>query len=352
MTRFKRLSLALAAAVGIGLLPPVQARGKAFAVLADALGAPLPRPFARPAERVEVRLGGVTGDLYEPTEGAPAILLIPGAAPKGKDDPRAVRLARSLARSNRTVFVPTLRLSSMRLERADIEGLVDAIGALARRTDRPVVVLGISYGGSLGMIAAADQRVRTDIELVAVFGAFFDLRGLIQAASTGVSLVGERRVPWGGDPRAGEVLREAALELVPRPQRDVLAAAFDRRDQGIPEDLPPEARSVYELVVNRDPRQTAALAARLGAHASKVIRDFSPSTFADQIASPVVAIHSTDDPVTPYGEAVRLKAALPDARLVTVSLFEHVDVDGLSPRALPDLIRTWRFTSWVLEAQE
>ena len=64
---------------------------------------------------------------------------------------------------------------------------------------------------------------------------------------------------------------------------------------------------------------------------------------------------TTDDPAVPYGELVRLSAALPHARTITVESFQHVDFDVTSPSqwlgAVRDLGRTWRFTRIVLEAR-
>ncbi len=94
----------------VALIPSVQARGKALGVLAEAVGVSFPRPFAPPVRRRPVSLDGVTGHLYVAGRSAPAMILVPGAAPRGKDDPRAIRLARSLARAGRVVFVPDLEL--------------------------------------------------------------------------------------------------------------------------------------------------------------------------------------------------------------------------------------------------
>lgn len=330
--------------------PLVQARGKALAVLAEALGAPFPRPFAPAVARAGIVLEGVRGDIYEPRAGAPGIVVLPGAAPEGKDDPRAIRLATALARAGRTVFVPTLRLSDRNFDLADIADIRTSIRALADRTGDKVVVLGISYGGSFALIAAADPATAENITTLALFGAYFDLRGLIQAASTGTSVVGDRRIAWEPDPRAREVLREAAVQLVPEAQQDALRDVLEGRGEAA--DLPDEAAAVHRLVTNDDPDRTYDLADELGPHGGKLIADFSPSAVADRIEVPVVALHSTDDPVTPYGEAIRLERGLEDVRLVSVSLFQHVDFEGTSLiAALPDLLGAWRFASWVIGAQ-
>ena len=352
MSRRRRwISLAAAAIAGLGLLPPVQARLKAVGVLTEALGLPFPRPFAHEITRRETELSEVRGDLYSSSTGAPALVLLPGAAPKGKDDPRAIRLAEALARAGRTVFVPDLALAQRRFTGQDIERIVVATEALVEDTGHHVGLVGISFGGSFALIAAADDRIADDIEQVAVFGAYFDLIGVIQAISSGFSVVNGREIPWEADPRALDVLRFYSLNLVSEAARPALSKALEGKRAS--EELPPAARAVYELVMNRDPERSYALAGRLGPLATRTLHDFSPSSVADGVKAPVVALHSIDDPVVPYGEAVRLEETMPDVRLLTVEVFHHVDLEGVSLlKALPDLFNIWRFTSWVISAQE
>jgi pimeloyl-ACP methyl ester carboxylesterase len=83
-----------------------------------------------------------------------------------------------------------------------------------------------------------------------------------------------------------------------------------------------------------------------------VIEAFSPSTFAERIDVPVLAMHSTDDPLVPYAELSRLEAGMPGAETATVHLLRHVDFQPTSVAdwtdAMPDLVQLWRFTTWVL----
>jgi pimeloyl-ACP methyl ester carboxylesterase len=343
-------------ATGIGLLPPIQARGKSLLVLAEALGLPAPRPFAIPFRRGEVSLDGVTGDLYLPARPSPPIVLLPGAAPRGKEDPRAVRLARSLARAGRAVFVPDLELSERRFATEDLDRIARAVVALDAHpsTDGPVQILGISYGGSFGLVAAADPRVRGHLTQVSVFGAYWDLVGVVQAVTTGVSVVDGRRIPWRADPRAEGILRQVAVRLAPVRSREDLRAVLAGRSP--PSSLRPGARTLHALLVNRDPERTFALASRLRPDAREVLWRFSPSSVGPDIEVPVVAMHSLDDPAVPYGEAVRLTAALPEARSIGLRLFRHVDVRASSipevAAALGELAEAWTFATWVVAAQE
>jgi hypothetical protein len=359
--RFPVRAVAAAASIVVvagllALLPPIRARAKAAGVLAEALGLPLPRPFAAPVRRGEVRLEGVLGDLYVPGRPAPPVLLLPGAAPRGREDPRAVRLAFALARAGRAVFVPELELYDQTFTERDLDRIARAVVGLDDLgvSRGGVQIVGISYGGSFGLVAAADPRVRDRLVQVAVFGAYWDLVGVIQGVTTGVSLVDGRRYPWAAHPRADEILQRVALHLVSKGSRPELRMALDGSRPG--RSLPSDARALHALMVNRDPDRTFELAAPLDPSDRGVLRRFSPSSVGDRIEAPVVAMHSVDDPAVPFGEAVRLSRALPGSRLVEVRLFRHVDLRSDSTEevlgVMGDLLRAWRFATWVVGAQE
>jgi acetyl esterase/lipase len=340
--------------VTLGLLPAVQARGKAAAVLAESLEAPLPRPFAADVRREPADLDGVTGHLYRPGAEAPAVVLVPGAARRGKDDPRVVRLARAIARAERVVFVPDLSLAQARFDPVDIDRLVRAVAALRGQPGvrGRVALLGFSVGGSFALVAAADRRISTEVAAVATFGAYFDLLGCIQAATTGVSVAGGRRWPWQADPRARQVLRDIAVQFTEPAGREPLRAALEGRRSAAR--LPGGARAAYDLVTNTDPERTYALGSGLDPTGRRLLARFSPATVATEVLAPVLAVHSFDDPLVPYGELHRLAAGLPGARTMTVRSFRHVDPgsDGSRLGLLRDLVTSWRFTAQVLAHQE
>lgn len=349
--RVRRIAVPAAVLASLGLLPPVQARVKALAVLAQSLNFSVPRPFAADVTRAEIELEGVTGDLYSPAGKAPGMVLVHGAAPRGKDDERLVRLAYSLARARRAVFVPALELANREFKHADIDRIATSVEALSRHVGDEVSVLGISYGGSLAMIAVAEPDIADRIDQLALFGAYYDLVGMIQGVTTGVSLIGDRRVGWDADPRALEVFRRYAVQLAPANQRRAVRAALKanfERDM-----LKPAGRAVVNLVENDDPASTYEIAKELSPKARELLAEFSPSSVVNRIRVPVLVLHSMDDPVVPYGEALRIKKALPDTRVATVRHFRHVDFTGASLlRAVPDAFNAWRFTSWVLSVQE
>lgn len=338
-----------------GFLPPVQARGKALAVLAESVGIDLPRPFAPEIRRADLSLDGVTGHLYAPRDSAPPIMLLPGAAPLGKDDPRAVRLARSLVRAGRAVFIPDLTLYEQRFDTEDLDRIVRATLAFESHpaASEKVLLLGVSYGGAFALIAAADPRLRGRLSQVATFGAYWDLVGVIQAVTTGTSVVGGIRVPWEGHPAARSILEEVIVGLAPdEVRRDLRAALATDSSAG----LAPDGLAIFELLRNPDPERTPELAERVPAVLRDVLEGFSPASVLERLEVPVVALHSTNDPAVPYGELLRLRAALPEARTLTVSSFRHVDPSTSSSGGWTSLVAdawdAWRFTSWILAAQE
>ncbi len=344
----------LVVVLAVAFLQPVRVRVASAAVLADALDLPMVRPFAAEVDRQPATFGGVDGDLYDPGSGAPAIVLIPGATPAGTDDARAVALADAMARADRAVFVPELEVYDQDVVRADVDRLVRVAAALADERDAPVVLLGFSFGGSLGLLAAADDHLDDRVALAAVFGAYFDLTGVLQAATTGEGVVDGQVIAWDPAPEADDIVRERLLEMLPVEMRDPVEQALaGERD---PATLAGPARAAVELLTNDDPHRTFALVEALPDTVRDRLREVSPSSVAGALDVPVVAMHATDDPAVPYAELLRLEAAVPHARTITVGSFEHVDFRLGAPREWPrvgaDLWRVWSFATDVLDAQD
>ena len=334
------------------LAEPVRVRAVAATTMADALGLPVVRPAAAEVERERTILAGVEGDLYDVGPDEPAVVLIPGAAPRGIEDPRIVRLAEAVARAGRTVFVPQLEVYEQDLVTDDIDRIVAVTRALSGPERGAAVLVGTSFGGSLGLLAAADDRLADRVALVATFGAYVDLVGVLQAVTTGRSLVDGEEIPWPDPhPDAEQIVAEQVASLLPAAHRRELQRLLDgdadREDAGAP------AVAAYDLLTHDDPARTQALAERLPEPARERIAEVSPATVADALVDvPVIAMHSVRDPAIPYGELRRLEQALPHARLVTLERFDHVELDLDGPgdvvEALGDLRRVWHFTTTVL----
>ena len=346
------VALALLVVVAAVVVPGVRAAAKAPFVLAGALDGPVPADWAGSVEREEAVLGDVLVDRYSRSSPAPPVLLVPGAARQGREDSRVISLATSLAAAGRDVVVPELALYEQELDLGDVDRVVRVADALCP-PGGGLVLLGFSFGGSLALVAAADRRLAGCIDLVATFGAYADLVGMVQAAATGVSVVDGERYPWRtrDEGVARQVLEDAATDLVPQEQRERMRRAFAERD---PSGLPAGSRAVYRLVTTEDPDEVRALVDRLPPRARQVLENLSPVAVADRITARVVAAHAVDDPAVPYAELLRLRQAFPQAETMTVESFQHVDFTSTGEIAtlLSDLVTACDFMRAVLRPQE
>lgn len=335
------------------LVPPSRARMTAATTVAEGLQLPSWRPLAPPVTVRTQSVAGNPADVYVSAGNVPVVVLVPGAVPAGRDDPRVQRVATALARADRRVVVPELEVYDERLVAADRERLVDSVLELS--DGQPVVLVGISFGGSLALVAAADSRLDGHVAGVATFGAYADLVGVVQAATTGVSVVDGRAVPWDADPRAEQIVRDELTSLLPSRGARAVRAALETSD---PAHLPGRgARAVYDILANDRPQRTYPLARDLPVPVRERLAVVSPASVADGLSDvPVIAMHTRDDPVVPYGELLRLGAAIPHAELLTVDSLEHAELRVTSPDGwlgtLADLRTLWSFVSRTLRWQE
>lgn len=335
--------------LAVAVVATISSRGVAGTTVADALGWAVPRPFAPELAREVVDADGVEVDRYRPqgplVGDRGLIVLIPGAAPDGRQDTRVVAVAQALARADRVVVVPELEVYDEELVPADIDRIGRVVTALDTG-NRTLVLAGVSFGGSLGLVAAADPAIAGRVDLVATFGAYADLGGVVQAATTGVSLVDGEPIPWNGDPRAADVVRDQLLRLLDEESRDLLVRALEGDED--PEALGPGLRAVHDLLRNQDPERTPELLAALPSVAQARLAAVSPARAAADLQVPVVAMHAVDDPVIPYGELRRLEQTLPRVETMTLTTFEHVGLDTAGETRWWDPARDiWTVTGFV-----
>lgn len=351
------LALVLLLVIVAPLTPPVWTRAVAFATVADGLDLAVPRPLAPEVERDVGAVGGVEVDRHGPAgwptaaTPPPAIVIVPGAAPAGRLDTRVLALSEAIARAGRVVVVPELEVYGEELVPADVERIARVVTALAPEHG-PVALVGVSFGGSLSLVAAADPAVGELVSLVATFGAYADLGGVVQAATTGVSLVDGARFAWDGDPRAAAVVRDQLLGLLDDDEAEAVADAL--AGDLDPASLPEELRAVHELLANDDPALTPELLDQAPDVVRQRIAQVSPVHAGTDLEVPLIALHARDDPVIPYGELARLGTVYPNAERVTLTTFDHVGLDDEGETGwwvtVQDLWRATGFVARVLSA--
>ena len=174
-------SLRLAADVGATLASLIPSEDQAETV----------EPGARSVSYTSSAGDEVPADLYVPPESGPgpALILVNGVEVTGRRHPVLVALAESFARAGFVVLAPEqLGNAAYRLVDRDPDALVAGFEFLSRQPEvdpKRIAFVGVSTGGSLSLVAAADPRIADDVAFVATVGSYYSLATLLQAATTG-----------------------------------------------------------------------------------------------------------------------------------------------------------------------
>jgi len=356
------IALLAAAMLAAGCAP---ARlGEAARVLADidagdrpsALKEATPPPERRSVYyRAAARSYG--GDLYLPGGGAAAraaMVLVPGVAPAGKDDPRLVMFAETLARARFRVLVPDIEnLRALRVRPEDARAIADASAWL--RAESPegqaLGVTAVSY--AVGPAVASlieDDGGRVDFVLAV--GGYYDLTAVVTFFTTGRFRESPDR-PWRHRPpnaygmwvfvesnldRLASAEDRARLRLIKDmrlrdPAADVTAWAAE---------LGAEGRAVYALLANDDPDRVPALVEALP---PALLADFRALDLSRRdlsgLSGRYFLLHGRDDPIIPETESMKLARALPAgaAELFVVDSLDHVEPKPVGPLDRLTLLR-------------
>ena len=304
-------------------------------------------------ERVTIDYGSgrIIADVYRPPDDDrhASILLSMGAPPLDLDDSRLVRLGESAARVGLIMVIPfSSRLKAELIEPEEIDALVGIFQYIEAQPyadpDR-IGYIGVSVGGSLALVSAADPRIADRVNYVVSFGGYFD------ALDTLVS-VGSRRIEYDGleeawepDSHTVEVMAlQLIVELRDPNDRATLCKVFvdpgDRRrlcDPSVGREpatnaeiarLTTEGRAAYDLMTAADPARTEELLDQLPPAALAKLERLSPVRTIDQLQGELFIIHDRGDKFIPYVESRRMRDALTGrdgVHFTEVSLFEHVE---------------------------
>jgi acetyl esterase/lipase len=280
----------------------------------------------------------VTADLYRPSDGDRhgAVVVVIGAAPQARTDPRAVRLAKSAARAGTVVMIPDLKhLLRDELVPEDVEALVAAFLYLRGQqfVDKERMgYLGFSVGAGMALVAASDPRIRDDVAFFASFGGYYDVMDVIAAVSTETITYNGRREDWHPDDKAVSVLRRSLIHYIDDPgDRDILTRIFLEDDESARQELgelSARSRPIFEVLDNRDPDRVQELLAQLWPQDIATLRRLSPSASIDGLRAELFIVHDRHDKFIPYAESRRLAEHAReqnDVYYAELDLFRHVD---------------------------
>lgn len=120
---------------------------------------------------------GYTYEVYKPQRPfRKIVMLVYGFTIAGERECRVVRFAQSLAAAGFQVIVPVLPgISSINLEKRDLEIMVDVIRCMLAMTKIPVGIIGFSVGGGLALVAATDPIFQGYIDPILLIGPYYSL---------------------------------------------------------------------------------------------------------------------------------------------------------------------------------
>ena len=357
---------ALAAAAGLAATVasrPSRSMAKAALLLSEIVPSPAKPLQAITPEPTVTQLDLPFGpaDLYHPpTEGShrkqkmhPGIVLVHGANPGGRNDPRVRMMASALTRIGRTVLVPGLAMGERRIEPEDTKRIRSAIAYHAGLTGERVVVLAFSFGAAFTLVGLEEEPdVQDHIRALATVGTYYDLVNLLAGVTTGQVHYEDEMIAWQPSADAPRVVVEFLGMFLDPADADALLKAYDSDD---PSTLSSDALAVWAVMTNRDPRLVRELVRSLPQRLVDLCDELSPATRINRIRVPVWALHSYEDPAAPPSESVRLVRALEsriDARLTLVSLLNHVTPTGNLATWAREGRALLQFTVRLVKAQE
>jgi len=306
--------------------------------------------------------GTIPARLYTPLglEHPPHLMIVHGVHHLGIHDPRIIAFARALSAGGVQVFTPEMHdLTDYKVTPATI----DMIGVAARQfshdSGTPVGILGISFSGSLSLIAAADPRNAPSIAFVVSLGSHDNMARVAR-----FFLTGETPRPDGASGYVKPHEYGALVLLYSHPEEFFPVADLPRvreslryllwedvaSSKAIAKTLSPPSRAIMEKLYahDRDSLKPALLKA-IDRHAAEM-EAVSADHRLDSLHVPVLLLHGAADDVIPNSELLWLEKDVPASCLrgaLITPLLSHLDVAG-DPTA-GDKLQLIQFMSTVLD---
>ncbi|MHB0916919.1 MAG: alpha/beta hydrolase family protein, partial [Thiobacillus sp.] len=119
-----------------------------------------------------------------------ALVAVPGAVPQGKDDPRMVAFATTLARAGFAVMVPELAgYRQLRIRPSDAREIADAFAWISRQPelapDGRAGMFAFSYSVGPAVLAALEDDIRGQVRIIVGLGGYHDLPRAMRFFTTG-----------------------------------------------------------------------------------------------------------------------------------------------------------------------
>jgi pimeloyl-ACP methyl ester carboxylesterase len=265
--------------------------------------------------------------LYRPSGRSPesGIILMPGVSELGCNHPRLVSLARELSKNGFLVLTPDIKmLRDFRIFPPPITEISFWVREARHMNGggnlRRIGLAGISFSGTLALIAAAEPQNQSVASYVLAVGAFDDL---LRCSSfwfdAGPITVGPGYYPTRF--YAKWIIMLAAVDLLPQAtDRDfiesVLRNLLLQKDvPALPNNLSEAGRRWHRFALMREDQSDADLARQIESHVSSMLyQELATGKPAAEIRCPVFLAHGAYDDLIPPEESRRLQKKITMAK--------------------------------------
>lgn len=289
--------------------------------------------------------GPIAARLYTPKDlpDAPAVVMLHGVHRLSIDEPRLVRFARAVAETGAVVLTPAIaEIAGYRIDVGSIDTIGTAAAKLSEmRGGRPVAIIGMSFGGGLALLAAADPRYANSVGQVLSIGGHDDMERVARFFATDEapepdgSILHMKAHPYGA-----LVLAHANAEgffppdEVPRAREalsDWLGERWDDAKRAAAQLSPPSRALVEHLFAGTIGEDRERFLRAIDKVKDK-LSAISPHDHVAALTAHVFILHGQSDSVIPPSEARWLLHDLPPAAhataLITPAL-GHVELAGV-----------------------
>jgi pimeloyl-ACP methyl ester carboxylesterase len=306
------------------------------------------RPVAEEVVRRRMNGQSVEAILYGPLRFPPrsAIVLSPGISELGCRHPQLVALSRALADNGFLVLTPDLqKFRELQISAQPLEEMIfwfQEIPSLNPGNKAvPAGLAGISFSGTLALMAAARPEIRDSVSFVLGIGSYCNLLDMTRAwfAPKGP---GEDGPYYPTRYYARWLIMGAALDILPaETDRRILQTVLygllkQNQAPALDPGLSPEGQRWYNLAVDGH-QSDSALFEKIENHLRPHLFDkLDPTSAASVVRCPVFLIHGAYDDLIPPDQSRKLKERLDrtKSRLLITPFLTHTHA--------PDLTLSWQ----------
>jgi pimeloyl-ACP methyl ester carboxylesterase len=272
---------------------------------------------------------------YCPEKAAPtaAVILVAGLSEQGCYHPRAVALSRFLAAEGLLVVTPDIReFRDFQISAEPIEQVLFWYNNVRRlkggEKATKLGLGGISFSGTLALMAAARPEIRDDVRFVAAIGPYSNLMRCTQGWFAAAP--GSARSDYPTRFYAKWIVMRAALDMIQdsRERRfihEVLDSLLLQRE--VPPaaaDLSSQAGRWYALATMPENRSDPELTAEIESYlVSRIYPQLDPERILREIRCPVLLAHGEYDDLIPAAESRELHQKIPGSYLLISPFLTH-----------------------------